>query len=105
MSLATEQRAMTARACKHSTSNCAGGIATRLRSTFRQTRRVVTVGLVFMATRFGRQRVREFTAPLPSTVERRAFADSCGHATSYRHPSDIRAVSVRQSVIWPRVVH
>ena len=94
-----------ARACKHSTSNCAGRIATRLRPTCRQTWLVVTVGLAFVPARFDRQRVGKFTAPLPSTVERRAFADSCGHATSYRHPSDIRAVSARQSARRPRVVH
>jgi len=94
-----------ARACKHSTSNCAGRIATRLRPTCRQTWLVVTVGLAFVPARFDRQRVGKFTALLPSAVERRAFADSCGHATSYRHPHGIRAVSARQSAMRPGVVH
>ncbi len=48
---------------------------------------------------------REFTAPLPSAVEQRAVADSCGRATCYRHPHGIRAVSARQSAMQARVVH
>ncbi len=61
----------------------------RLRSTFRQTWLVVIVGLAFVAVRFGRQRLREFTAPLPSAVEQRAFVHSCGHTATCRrlHPT------------------
>jgi hypothetical protein len=106
MSLATEQRAMTARACKHSTSNCAGRIATRLRPTCRQTWRVVAVGLAFVAVRFYRQHVREFTAPLPSTVEREAFVQSFGPTATCRRSYDVstdsHTASERCPLISPR---
>jgi hypothetical protein len=94
-----------ARACKHSTSNCAGRIATRLRPTCRQTWLVVTVGLAFVPARFDRQRVGKFTALLPSAVERRAFADSCGHTAICRRSCDVPTDSPAASERYPCGVH
>ncbi len=103
--LPLKQRAMTARAGKQSSSKCADRIAARLHATFRQTRLAAIVSLAVAAARFDRQRVRHFTALLPSAVEQRTVADSCGHAvsapTSEKHPTDIRAAFAERPVRQP----